>query len=93
MNNSTQVIINDLNFDKMGRIKEYYDLNGLEIVCTGLTWSPYNIHDNCNEFGRNCSNSGLLADMMDMWAREFNFTWDVYADIDGSWGLNPVSGM
>ena len=65
---------------------------GIEIVCTGLTWSPYNIHSNCNEFGRNCTNSGLLADMMSMWAREYNFTWDIYADIDGDWGLNPVSG-
>jgi hypothetical protein len=30
--------------------------------------------------------------MMSMWAREYNFTWDIYADIDGDWGLNPVSG-
>ena len=65
---------------------------GVEIVCTGLTWSPYNIHDDCNDVGRNCTNSGLLADMMSMWAKEYNFTWDVYADINGDWGLKPVSG-
>ena len=64
----------------------------VEIVCTGLTWSPYNIHDDCNDVGRNCTNSGLLADMMSMWAKEYNFTWDVYADINGDWGLKPVSG-
>ena len=29
---------------------------------------------------------------MDIWARELNFTWDIYADVNNSWGLDPIEG-
>ena len=29
---------------------------------------------------------------MSLWANKYNFTWDVYNDLDGDWGLKPVSG-
>ena len=35
----------------------------------------------------------MLTDLMNMWSRNFNFTWDIYADVDGDWGLFPISGM
>ena len=31
-------------------------------------------------------------DVMSIWAKEYNFTWDVYRDINNNWGLQPVSG-
>ena len=49
-------------------------------------------HENCNLQGRQCENSGLLIDMMEVWAKDFNFTWDIYAPPDNDWGLFPVSG-
>ena len=57
-----------------------------------LSWSPFNRHENCNEDGWECDNSGLLVDVMSLWANKYNFTWDLYNDLDGDWGLKPVSG-
>ena len=34
----------------------------------------------------------MLPDLMDIWARNYNFTWDIFAGYDGDWGLFPVSG-
>ena len=42
--------------------------------------------------GRNCNKSGYLVEFMDIWARELNFTWDIYSDVNNSWGLNPTQG-
>ena len=87
-----QVISNDLKFDDFGIIIEDYDLQGAEISATSLSWSPFNRHENCNEEGWECDNSGLLVDVMSLWANKYNFTWDLYNDLDGDWGLKPVSG-
>ena len=92
LNNVSKLISNDLEFDRKGLLIEKYNLQGIQIVCTGLTWAPYNIHENCNENGRGCSNSGFLVDMIQIWAKEYNFTWDIYADVEGDWGLKPISG-
>ena len=92
MNYSPQVIANELIFDNSGQIIEKYNLQGYEIVATGLSWAPYNIHNDCNELGRSCTNSGFLVDMMNIWSLQFNFTWDIYADVNGLWGEKPVSG-
>jgi hypothetical protein len=89
---NVQVISNDLKFDDLGRIVEDYDLRGVEIFATSLSWMPFNLHENCNEKGRGCDNSGLLVDVMSLWANEYNFTWNIYKDLDGDWGLKPVSG-
>ena len=67
-------------------------LLGLEIVATSLDWQPFIAHENCNSEGRRCYNYGMLPDLMDIWARNYNFTWDIFAGYDGDWGLFPVSG-
>ena len=92
MNNSTLSIINDILFDEMGNMIENYNLQGYEIVVTSLSWAPYHSHKNCNDLGRNCENYGLLADLMNIWALDYNFTWDVYHDLNNDWGLNPKAG-
>ena len=51
------------------------------------------INENCDKTGQNCKNSGIAADLMDSWARSYNFTWDIYADLDNDWGLFPVEGL
>ena len=68
------------------------NLLGLEIVATSLDWQPFIAHENCNSEGRRCYNYGMLPDLMDIWARNYNFTWDIFAGYDGDWGLFPVSG-
>ena len=92
MNNSNKSIINDIQFDEMGCMIENYNLQGYEIVVTSLSWAPYHSHKNCNELGRQCENYGLLADLMNIWALDYNFTWDVYHDLNNDWGLNPKEG-
>lgn len=93
MNNSTMAIFNDIQFDELsGRMIENYNLQGYEIVVTSLSWAPYHSHKNCNALGRRCENYGLLADLMNIWALDYNFTWDVYHDLNNDWGLNPKSG-
>ena len=72
---------------------EEYDLQGAEIMATSLTWAPFNSHENCNSDGKACNNFGLLVDVMSLWAKECNFTFDIYNDLDGNWGLKPVSGI
>ena len=86
-------IMNEIIFDEYGRVVESYDLKGLEIIATSLDWLPFIAHENCNNIGRKCSNYGLLADQMNIWAKMFNFTWDIMAGYDGDWGLFPKSGM
>ena len=48
--------------------------------------------EGCDENGRNCINSGFLADMMDSLGLVFNFTWESHAPPDGSWGVTPIDG-
>ena len=67
-------------------------MQGLPITATSLEWPPYISIENCSNIGRNCSKSGYLVEFMDIWARELNFTWDIYADVNNSWGLDPIEG-
>ena len=87
-----KIVMNKIEFNTNGHIIESYNLNGLEILPTTLSWSPYTMHENCNKDGRQCKNSGLLVDMLEVWARNFNFTWDIHVPPDNDWGLYPVSG-
>ena len=87
-----KIVMNKIKFNNNRQIIENYNLNGFEISTTTLTWSPYTMHENCNSDGWKCKNSGLLVDMMEVWAKSFNFTWDIYVPPDNDWGLYPVSG-
>jgi hypothetical protein len=51
------------------QIIEDYDLNGLTIYSISDTWAPYLILEDCNEEGRQCTNSGYLKDYTDIIAR------------------------
>ena len=54
---------------------EDYDLNGIEVTSTALTWAPYYTIENCNHLGANCNISyGYLLDYIDAIAKGMNFT-------------------
>ena len=91
-NGSFKIITNEIKFNNNGQIIENYNLNGFKISTTTLSWSPYTMHENCNADGWQCKNSGLLVDMLEGWAKTFNFTWDIYVSPDNDWGLFPISG-
>ena len=67
-------------------------MNAPEVIATSLTWKPFIANENCDVSGRKCNNYGFLPDMMDSWARSYNFTWDIFAGYDNDWGLFPQSG-
>ena len=90
---SSHMIMNRILFDKNGLAIEDYNLHGYEIVAATLDWMPFSSHKNCNSMGRKCQNSGLLVDQMNVWAQDFNFTWDVMTGFDNDWGLRPKSGI
>ena len=69
---------------------EYWLYCRYEIVATSLSWMPFIGHSDCDENGRRCTNRGLLVDLMNTFAKQFNFTWDIYADLDNDWGLFPL---
>ena len=90
--NSTRTLVHELEFTKLGQIIDNIDMEGLTIYSNTLSWAPYFIIENCDEFGRNCDMSGFLADYMDALGRILNFTWTSHAPPDGSWGVRPISG-
>jgi hypothetical protein len=92
LNNVTRAVINPVTFNQFGQIKEEYNLQGIEMISMTLSWAPYFIIENCDEFGKKCDTSGFLADFMDGLGQILNFTWDSHAPPDGSWGVRPISG-
>ena len=92
LNHESEIVVDTMEFDSKGRFLETIDLQGLPITATSLEWPPYISIENCSNVGTNCSKSGYLVEFMDIWARELNFTWDIYADVNNSWGLDPIEG-
>ena len=91
-NGSFKIIMNKITFYTNGQIIENYNLDGLEILAATVSWPPFTYHKNCSVFGRQCKNSGLLVDMLEIWAKNSNFSWDIYVPPDNDWGLYPISG-
>ena len=73
-------------FENSSKIVETYDMNGLEITSSSLTWAPYLTIDDCNEHGLECvKNYGYLIDLMDRLALQFNFTYISQKNMNNSW--------
>ena len=69
------------------RIVEEFDMKGLRIRSTSLTWVPYLTIEDCNKFGRECeTNYGYLIDCMDRLALKYNFTYTSEKNL-GHWGV------
>ena len=87
-------VVNGLTFaDNSSRIIESFDLKGLLIRSASLTWTPYLIIDDCNEFGLECKqNYGYYIDYMDLLAAKFNFTYVSQKNMEDDWGLVPKTG-
>ena len=86
-------IINVLKFaDNSSRVIETFDLHGLKITSTSLTWAPYLTIDDCNEYGLECAkNNGYLKDFMDMMASQFNFSYVSQKNVGNNWGTLPIN--
>ena len=94
MKNSKKIISNKIKFDIFGRAIFEKDMQGLHINCTTLSWLPYFELGNClGEKKTNCKGVGYLADVMNIFASRYNFTWSCDAEPDENWGhVQPISG-
>jgi hypothetical protein len=72
--------------------QQYFDLKGLRIRSTSLSWSPFLTMTDCDENGKNCKSIGYLIDYTNLVAKQFNFTYDSNSDISGDWGVLPKGG-
>ena len=88
----TGYTINQLKFVNGSlKVKEEYDLNGLKVRATSLTWAPFLTIDDCNDEGLECAQYyGYLKDYMDAMATELNFTYDTYKDL-GCFAISPFN--
>ena len=93
LNNYSQIIMNKIEFDPDGKIIEDYDFQGIELVTSTLAWDPIISYTKCDNKGRNCDSYGMLIDLIEMWSKDYNFTWDVFTGYpDNDWGMAPKSG-
>ena len=74
-------------------VVESYDLQGLEVRSTTLSWEPFYSIGNCNNVGLECkTHHGYLKDYMDMLAVKLNFTYISHRNTDNNWGVVPKKG-
>ena len=91
--NSSRAAIRQVDLDKHGHVIEDYNLQGIDITCIALPWSPmYGLKDCHPETGLNCHGSGVLKDHLDAMCRILNCSWDCQLQVDGNWGVAPDSG-
>ena len=94
MSLETGTVVEDLTFvNNSFLILESYNLQGLQIRSTTLTWAPFLTINDCNEMGLECkTNYGYLKDYMDLLARRFNFTYISHRNTENDWGVIPKKG-
>ena len=92
--NSNKIIAKPIKFDSIGRAVLDKDMQGIHVNCSTLSWAPYFELNGCKgKNNTNCKGVGYLADIMNILAKRFNFTWSCDAEPNGIWGNNePISG-
>ena len=94
---NTGSVLNHLEFaTNTSKIIEKFDMQGLEIRSSSLSWAPYLTIENCSANGLDCENNhGYLIDLMDKLAVKFNFTYVSEKNMNNSWfhvGPHGISG-
>ena len=65
---------------------EKYDMQGLELTSSSISWAPYITFEGCNKDGLDCvKNYGYLIDLMDELAHKYNFTYVSQKNVNESW--------
>ena len=72
---------------------EAFDLGGATVLIQTLPWSPWFTLFDCDVITlANCSSSGILSDVIQTMAKQFNFTIDLRKHPNSKWGVLPVTG-
>ena len=93
LSHTQHTIVSDIKLNQFGFIMEDYNLQGINIVSYTLSWAPFFVLEDCNDFGQRCKSSGFLADYMDALGAKLNFTWVSYKDPENIWGVTPIDGI
>jgi hypothetical protein len=91
LSNSTKVIINHIQ-DTNGTFQEVQNLQGLHVICLSMPYLPFLEIEGCNEHGRNCHTTGMVADFQDVICKLLNCTWECQIPTEHGWGVRPISG-
>ena len=93
LKHDSQVVSNEVRFDRSGKMIEEYNMQGLHVKCSTLSWAPYLSLSDCDEnTGKDCKSTGYIADVMNILGNSLNFTWHCDADPNNDWGVTPKSG-
>ena len=94
--NVNHVAVNQLNFNIFGHIKEDYDLQGMHILSTTVSWPPYiYLNDECKSkklYNKDCKPTGHLVDTLNAMGEIMNFTWECHGDLNDDYGTTPIDG-
>ena len=91
--NNDKILFQHVQFDNNGKIVANYNLEGMHIPCITLSWAPYAELIDCDPKNqRNCITEGYLSELLNIVARQLNFTWHCDAEPNGNWGVIPISG-
>ena len=94
--NVNHVAVNPLNFNQYGHIIEDYDLQGMHILSTTVSWPPYiYLNDECKSTklnNKDCKPTGHLPDTLNAMGKIMNFTWECHGDLNDNYGTTPISG-
>ena len=91
-----QVAVNKLSFNGWGYIIEDYDLQGMHILSTTVSWPPYiYLPEECKRrklYNDKCKPQGHLVDTLNAMGHLMNFTWECHGDPNDNYGTTPTSG-
>ena len=87
----TGTAVNKIEFidESTYRMRENYNLGGLEVRSISLPWPPYLMLSDCKAETLHCHSEGYLVDFMDMAKAVFNFTYISCKEPNDDWGLAP----
>ena len=94
--NVEQIVVNSLSFNNYGHIIEDYDLQGMHVLSTTVSWPPYIfLSEGCKNpknYNDECKAYGHLVDALNVMGRMSNFTWECHGDPNDDYGTTPLSG-
>ena len=87
---ASRAIVEDFQMNELGQVIEKYNLQGLKLYGTTLSWAPTIMIENCDSKGKNCETRGLYRDLMDAMSKVLNFTWECHKEVNNNWGVSPI---
>ena len=94
--NVKKVVVNSLSFNNFGYINEDYDLQGMLIRSTTVSWPPYIfLSEGCKNpknYNAECKAYGHLVDALNVMGKKSNFSWECHGDPNDNYGTTPLSG-